>query len=128
MYKVLIIEQDKRNRDIIKVGLDNFQQFEVDYAEDAWGVELAREKSYDVIIASLKLAGRTDGMMLVKQIREFDSDVEILMLTHGRSSRLLNKEKALSDIFGLIQLPVDEDAFFKTMARLTDRLKNKRRR
>ena len=126
MLKVLLIEHDKQNRDIIKVGLENFQEFEVDFADDAWAVDMAREKTYDLVIANLKLGERVDGMALVKEIREFDPDVEILLLTHGRSSRLLSKEKALSDITGLIPLPIDEMSFFKTISRVKDRIKSKR--
>ena len=43
MIKVLLIESDPETRDIIQVGLDNFQVFEVDHASDTWGLELFRE-------------------------------------------------------------------------------------
>ena len=35
------------------------------------------------------------------------------------------REKATSNIFSLLSLPIDEQAFFKTIARVKDRIKNK---
>ena len=125
MIKVLLIESDTKNRDIVTVGLENFQAFEVDYAEDAWGVEMARENSYDLILVNLVLADHTDGMELVKQIREFEEEAEIVVMTRGKSSRLLSKEKSASNIFSLLSLPIDEQAFFKTIVRVKDRITNK---
>ena len=127
MLRVLLIEHDKPTRDIIKTGLDSFQEFEVDFAEDAWAVNMAKAKSYDLIIANLKLGNHVDGMALVKEIREFEKEAEILLLTHGRSSKLLSKEKSLTNITGLIPLPIDEVSFYKTIARVRDRIKPRRR-
>ena len=125
MIKVLLIESDTKNRDIVDVGLENFQAFEVDHAEDAWGVEMARENSYDLIIVNLVLANHTDGMELVKLIREFEEEAEIVVMTRGKSSRLLSKEKSTSNIFSLLSLPIDEQAFFKTIMRVKDRITGK---
>ncbi len=122
MLKALLIESDPRNRDIIKVGLDQFQVFEVDHAEDAWGVEMAREKGYDLILVNVELSGNADGLAVVRQIREFDQTAEIILLTRGRSSRILGKEKAAHNLFALLALPVEEESFFKTIKRVKDRL------
>ena len=127
MLRVLLIENDKKIRDIIKVGLDNFQEFEVDFAEDGWAVSMAEAKSYDLIIADLRLGDRVDGMALIKEIRQFDAESEVLLLSHGRSSRLLTKEKALTGIMGIIPLPIEEVSFYKTLSRVRDRIQRKRR-
>ena len=70
MIKVLLIESDSETRDIIQVGLDNFQAFEVDHATDSWGVELFRENQYELVIVNVELANGVDGMEVVRQIRE----------------------------------------------------------
>lgn len=126
MIKSLLIESDPKNRDIIRTGLDQFQVFAVDCAQDAWGVDMAREKAYDLIVVDLELGGRADGMAVVRQIREFDQDAEIVLITRGRSSRLLSKEKAVSNIFALLPLPLDEVGFFKLLARVRDRIESRK--
>jgi DNA-binding NtrC family response regulator len=128
MIKVLLIESDPKTRDIIEVGLDNFQVFEVDHAVDAWGVEMAKENTYDLIMVDIELANRTDGMEVVRQIREFDQGVEVIVVTKGKSSRLLSKEKAVSNIFALLSAPIEEQAFFKLIARARDRIESKKRK
>lgn len=127
MIKVLLIESDPKTRDIIEVGLDNFQVFEVDHAIDSWGVEMAKENTYDLIMVNLELANHTDGMEVVRQIREFDQGVEVIVITKGKSSRLLSKEKAVSNIFALLAAPIEEQNFFKLIARARDRIDSKKR-
>jgi DNA-binding response OmpR family regulator len=121
--KALLIEADPKNRDIIRTGLDQFQAFQVDHAVDDWGVDMAREKQYDLILVDLELANGADGMTVIKSIREFDSKVEIILITRGRTSRLLSKEKQTSNLFGLLHLPIEEMSFFKLLARARDRMK-----
>jgi len=125
MIKVLLIESDPKTRDIIRVGLDNFQVFEVDLADDTWGVDMAKEKKYDLVIVDLELAGGADGMNVVHQIREFDEDTEIILVTKGKSSRLLSKEKAASNLFALLSTPVNELSFCKMISRVRDRIEAK---
>jgi two-component SAPR family response regulator len=107
------------------VGLENFQVFEVDHASDAWGVELFRESHYDLVIVNIELANHTDGMDIVRQIRDTDQDVEIILVTRGKSSRLLSKEKAVSNIFALLSTPINERSFFKMLSRVRDRIEGK---
>lgn len=126
MIKALLIEADPRNRDIIRTGLDQFQVFHVDAIDDEFGVEMAKEKPYDLIIADIELGEQVDGMDVVRRIREFDQNAEILLATRGKSSRLLSKEKANSNIFALLPLPVEEVSFFKLLARVRDRIEAKR--
>ncbi|MHC4472703.1 MAG: response regulator [Planctomycetota bacterium] len=125
MIKVLLIESDPKTRDIITVGLDQFQVFDVDHAEDAWGVEMAREGSYDLMLVNLELGKGVDGLDIVKEIREFDDKAEIVLITRGRSSKLLSKEKAAQNIFALLTQPVEEQPFFKLLARVRERIEQK---
>ena len=127
MIKVLLIESDARTRDIIEVGLDNFQAFDVDHAEDAWAVEMAKQNSYDLLLVDLELANHVDGMDVVRQIREADSDVEIIVITKGKSSKLLSKEKNALNVFALLPTPIEELAFFKLIGRVRDRIETKKK-
>ena len=127
MIKVLLIESDPKTRDIIEVGLDNFQAFEVDHADDAWAVDMAKEKAYDLVIVNIELANRVDGMDVVRQIREGDQEVEIIVITKGKSSRLLSKEKAVCGVFALLPTPIEELSFFKLIGRVRDRIEAKKK-
>jgi len=128
MIKVLLIESDPKTRDIIEVGLDNFQVFEVDNAEDSWAVDMAKEKSYDLVLVNLELANHVDGMDVVRKIREADQEVEIIVITRGKSSRLLSKEKAVSGVFALLPSPIEELAFFKLIGRVRDWIESKKKK
>jgi DNA-binding response OmpR family regulator len=127
MIKVLLIESDPKTRDIIEVGLDNFQAFEVDNAEDSWAVEMAKENSYDLLLVDLELADHVDGMEVVRQIREADPEVEIIVITKGRSSKLLSKEKNALNVFALLPTPIEELSFFKLIGRVRDRIESKKK-
>jgi len=124
MLNVLLIQSDPKNSDIIRVGLEQFQSFEIDRAEDASGVEMAREKEYALIIVDLDLEGSVDGMQVIRQIREFNQTSEIILVTPGRSSRLLSKEKQKQNVFALLPLPITADAFFKLISRVKERLES----
>jgi len=125
MIKVLLIESEPKVRDIIMVGLDQFQVFEVDHAEDEWAVEMAREKPYDLVLVNLELGKGVDGMEIAKLIREYEKDAEIVLITRGRSSKLISKEKAALNVFALLTLPIEEEPFFKMVARAKDRIESK---
>jgi DNA-binding NarL/FixJ family response regulator len=125
MLKVLLIESDPTLRDIIEVGLETFQGFDVDHARDAGAVDMAQEKNYDLIIVNVELGDSARGIEVIRAIRKFDESAEILALARGRSSRLLTKEKASSNLFAILSVPIDEQNFFKTISRVKDRLEAK---
>ena len=125
MMKALLIEGDPKNRDLIRTGIDQFEAFQVDLAVDEWGVEMAREKPYDLILVDLELPNGSDGMKVVKDIREFDQNAEIILITRGRTSKLLSKEKQNSNLFGLLPVPIEEVSFFKLLSRARDRIENR---
>lgn len=122
MLSALLVQSDPKTSDIIRVGLEQFQSFEIDSASDAWGVEMAKEKKYDLIIVDLDLDGHVDGMQVVRQIREFDDKTEIILVTPGRSSRLLSREKQKQNVFALLPLPITAESFFKLISRVKERI------
>jgi DNA-binding response OmpR family regulator len=128
MFKALLIECEPKTRDIILVGLEQFQVFDVDHAEDEWGVEMAREKAYDLIVVNLDLGKGVNGMEIARSIREFEQNAELVLLTRGRSSKLVAKEKAALNVFALLTVPVEDEAFFKLMARVKERIEQKEKR
>ena len=122
MIPCLLVTTDPAARDIINVGLEQTQAFEVDTAEDAWALEMARSKVYRVVIMDADLT-TTDGLDLLKKIREVRPNAEHLVIARDRNqSRTLMRDKEQSSIYGFVHLPVDTLEFFKMLARLMERL------
>ncbi|NDK56588.1 response regulator transcription factor [Pontibacter fetidus] len=78
--KVLLIEDEPKVAAFIKKGLEE-QAFEVDQAYDGtFGVKLALQKEYDVIILDVILP-HMSGLEVCREIRKQNPTVSILMLT-----------------------------------------------
>ncbi len=125
MIRALLIESDPRLRDIIEVGLDTFQAFEIDRTKDSSAILMAREKTYDLIIANFELARKGEGLKVIRQIRDQCESVEIIALAPGKTARSHAKEKASTNLFAILPIPLNEQHFFKTIARARDRIEAK---
>jgi DNA-binding NtrC family response regulator len=123
MILCLLVAGEKQARDTVKVGLEQTNAFEIDTAEDQWAVEMAKAKTYQVVIADSTLGDGTDGLEFLAKIREVLPDAELLLI--GRSkvqSRYVTRDKQKLGIYALLQFPLETLDFFKTIARLLDRL------
>ena len=125
MIRALLIESDPRLRDIIEVGLDTFQAFEIDRAKDSAAISMAREKAYDLIIVDFELPRKGEGIDVIRKIRELCETVEIIALAPGKTARTCAKEKASANLFAVLPIPLNEQSFFKTIARARDRIEAK---
>jgi DNA-binding NtrC family response regulator len=123
MIPCLLVAGEKQARDTIKVGLEQTSAFQVDTAEDHWAVEMAKAKSYQVVIADSTLSDGSDGLEFLAKVRELLPEAELLLI--GRSqvqSRYVTRDKQKLGIYALLQFPLETLDFFKTIARLLDRL------
>jgi two-component system, OmpR family, copper resistance phosphate regulon response regulator CusR len=78
--KVLLIEDEPKVASFIKKGLEE-QAFEVDQAYDGtFGVKLALQNEYDLIILDVILP-HMSGLDVCREIRRHNATVSILMLT-----------------------------------------------
>jgi DNA-binding response OmpR family regulator len=122
MISCLLVTADPVARDLIKVGLEQTQAFDVDVAEDTWAVEMARSKIYRVVIADAELAA-ADGLEILRQIREVRGDAELLLIARNRNqTRHLMRDKQQLALYGFVHIPVDPLEFFKMTARLLERI------
>jgi DNA-binding NtrC family response regulator len=123
MIPCLLVAGDKQARDVLKVGLEQTGAFEIDCAEDAWAVEMVKAKRYRVVVADATLGDGTDGLELLRRVREARPDTELLLIARNKAqSRYLTRDKQELAIYALLHFPVDPVEFFKTIARLLDRL------
>jgi DNA-binding NtrC family response regulator len=125
MIRALLIESDPRLRDIIEVGLETFQAFDIDRAKDASAIAMARERNYDLLLVNSDVEGRNDGLDIIRQVRENNQTVEILVMADGKGAKAMSKEKSALNIFSILNLPIDEQHFYKTVARAKDRIEAK---
>jgi two-component system, OmpR family, copper resistance phosphate regulon response regulator CusR len=78
--KILIVEDEPKVASFLRKGLTE-QGYEVDLAYDGtFGVKLALEHEFDLVILDVILPG-INGMEVCRQIRESKNNLSILMLT-----------------------------------------------
>ena len=78
--RILVVEDDKKVAGFIKKGLEE-ETYAVDVAYDGEdGLHLGVEGQYDLIILDIMLP-KIDGLEVLSQLRDQDSDAPILLLT-----------------------------------------------
>jgi len=93
MKKILVVEDDEVERELMRMTLER-AGYEVSAAEDGGrGFELAVEGRPDLIVTDVQMPG-TDGLSLVRQVRETAaiSETPILVTTgfgHGGATMTL---------------------------------------
>jgi DNA-binding NtrC family response regulator len=123
MIRCLLVAGDKEARDIIKVGLEQTGAFEIETAEDAWAFEMVKTTPYRVVVVDTTLADGGDGIELLRKVREALPQAEILLISRAETqSRTVGKDKKEFGVYAFIPFPVEATEFFKTIARLIDRL------
>ena len=123
MIQCLLVAGEKQARDTVKVGLDQTGAFEVDTAEDGWALEMVKAKAYQVVIADSALADGSDGLELLRHVREALPEAELLLIARSKvQSRYITRDKQKLGIYALVPYPIETLEFFKTLARLVDRL------
>lgn len=123
MIACLLVTADTAVRDVLKVGLDQTGAFDVDLAEDQWAVEMAKSKAYRVVIADTSLGDGTDGLELLRRIRDVSPDAELLYIARNRNqSRHLNRDKQSLGLYGFVHVPVEPLEYYRTLARLLERM------
>lgn len=80
MQSILIVEDEKRVADLLKIGLEeNGYQALVAY-DGAMGLRLFQSNTFQLVISDIILP-KMDGFELCREIRKIDDRVPILMLT-----------------------------------------------
>jgi twitching motility two-component system response regulator PilH len=95
MIKVLYVEDHEVQRDIMVQMLELYG-YEVDVAYNGEeGVEKARQWRPDVILMDIRMPGRIDGFVAVRQLRNGSetADIPILVISAWGSAK--HKERAL---------------------------------
>lgn len=80
MQKILIVEDEKRVADLLKIGLEESGYQALVAYDGVMGLRLFQSNTFQLIISDIILP-KMDGFELCKEIRKIDDRVPILMLT-----------------------------------------------
>ena len=78
--KILIVEDDRKIRSFVKKGMEECGFTVQTCADGDEGLQLAVNKTYDVVILDIMLPGR-DGLSILRYLREQRNSVPVILLT-----------------------------------------------
>ena len=121
MFHILVVDDDKNIRYVIKELLESngYVAFEAKNAEDA--LEVLEKEHIDLAVVDIMMPG-TDGYELTKEIRDFNQDFPILMLS-AKQMPDDRKRGFLAGIDDFMSKPIDTDEFLLHIKALLRRFK-----
>ena len=112
--RILIVEDDHKIANALKKGLER-QSYAVDVAYDSdGGVAMATTEPYDLVILDRMLPGSTDGIGILKTMRESSNHTPVLLLT--AKDKVLDRAEGLNA--GADDYLVKPFAFVELIARV----------
>lgn len=117
---VLLVEKDPLVRDHVKVGLQQFPEFQVTVGSGYAGINEARSRHFDAIFLGVD-PRQKDTVKLLHHLRSFDTTTELFVLTPPRNVRDMGVDKSKYNIHSFVQVPVDVKEFFGLLGRFLER-------
>ena len=112
---ILIVDDDERLRTAAKKVL-SAESYSVECVPDASeAIRLLKQSDTALVLTDLRLPG-SDGITLLKQIRELQPETEVVMITgHGSVEKAV--EAMRMGAYDFIEKPLDSDELLKTVAK-----------
>ncbi|MGE3171879.1 MAG: hypothetical protein AB7O97_04585 [Planctomycetota bacterium] len=117
---ILLVEKDALTRDHLKVGLQQFPEFQVTVGIGYRGINELRSQAYDCVFLGVDPRDQ-ESMGLMQHMRSFDRTTELVVLTAPRSARDMASDKAKFDIHTFLQTPIDPKELFEFVGRFLER-------
>ena len=119
MPKILIIDDEKAIRRVIKEILE-FEKYQVDEAEDGQqGLDMALKGHYDVILSDIKMP-KLDGMDLLAKLMEQGTESSLIMMSgHGNIETAVEAVK--KGAFDYLAKPIDLNRLLVTIRNAMDK-------
>ncbi len=118
MNRILVVEDKASLRQMLHATLEG-AGYEVETAsEGKAALRTLKEKRYLLVITDLRLPG-ADGMQVLRQARESDPDVPVIVMT-GYGSVELAVEAMKEGAFDFLTKPVDMDHLLLLIGRVVD--------
>ena len=118
--EILLITSDNLLRDQLKVGLQQYPEFRVTCGESFPGVNMTRQKDYDLVFLELSQNAQ-DCLMLVAYMRSFNQHTELVALCDDQMVKDLAPQKQKHGITAFLSNPLDVTEFFRLVARVSAR-------
>ncbi len=119
MFKILIVDDDKKQRDILKFILDKegYNTFTAPSAEEA--LKTFKDQEFDVVVTDLKLP-KMDGISLMEEILKLSPDTSIIIITgHGTIDSAVWAIKR--GAFDYITKPLEKSQLLSVIRKATER-------
>lgn len=117
---VLLIEKDPLVRDHVKVGLQQFPEFQVTVGTGYASLNEARGRPFDAIFLGVD-PRQKDTVKLLHHLRSFDTTTELFVLTAARNVRDMAVDKSKYNIHSFVTTPIDVKEFFGLLGRFLER-------
>lgn len=118
MAKVLVIDDERSIRNVIKEILE-FEKYEVSLAADGIeGIEMIEQSEYDVILCDVKMPGK-DGMEVLEEAMKLTDTPFIVISGHGTIE--LAVEAIKKGAFDYISKPLDLNRLLITLRNALDK-------
>lgn len=117
---ILLVEKDALVRDHLKVGLQQFPEFQVTVGLGYRGINELRSQGFDCVFPGVDPRDQ-ESMGLLQHLRSFDRTTELVVLTSPRSVKDMAGDKAKFDIYTFLQTPIDPKELFEFIGRFLER-------
>jgi two-component system response regulator AtoC len=107
--RILIIDDELSTCTMLKLALRD--SYEVKYAIDAMqGLSMFKAERFDLVLLDL-IIGEHDGIEILKQIKDYDRDVTVIMITAFGNIKS-SVEAIKNGAFNYLSKPIDMDELF----------------
>ncbi|MEC8252057.1 MAG: hypothetical protein VYA51_11630 [Planctomycetota bacterium] len=124
---VLLVVDDPLLRDLVKVGLEQFDGVRVTAGRGAAGVALARCRPYDCVFIGVEASAQR-GAELLQQLRAFEQEAALFLLADARVAKELGRERSKFDVHTVVGTPLQAKDLFSSFARFLERRASSRER
>lgn len=118
--EILLVVSDRRVRDQVKVGLQQWPEFHVTWGEGYSAINDLRQHHYDCVFLEID-ADKREGLKLLQHMRSFDRTTEVVVITSGKQAREMAGEKSRLNIVAFLHVPIDVAEFFRLVGRFRAR-------
>lgn len=125
MSKLLIIDDEEGIRKVLTLSLTNDGYDVLAAAGGEEGIEIFKKESPPIILTDIKMPGM-DGIETLKQIKELNPDVEVIMIT-GHGDMDLAIEALKLDASDFLNKPIRDEALSVALKRAEQRIAIKKK-
>lgn len=122
--EILLVESDRHVRDQVKVGLQQFPEFNVTCGEGYAALNELRQSRFDCVFIGID-PNASDGLNLLDHMRSFDRSTDLVVMATARHAKGMAGIKARYGITGFVHTPLVVEDFFRFLGRFRERRQEK---